>query len=706
MKRKVLVIAVQLVLLCTICTISPAKESSISNNKKEVFSADHSERTIFEIVDETSELLLLDWDNSDLRKHLRNLAEDTRLSGLYRIYLYQFEDIFRRIDLIRNKIEKKEVQNIDMRIKILQSGIKAKDLEEKMNLFDVEKNNQYANKTQYFGATSVDPIVVLNKNLLLELESFNREFVALKRKQKRLEYIYRNVKDAKYIEENNFRPIQRIYMGSTDIERIKPVITIVKDQEPNVSDKEFKIKLLRGEVMRAEKKYREIERSLKDRVFQIKTLQNQVIDISLLAVERKQILDKRDREIKRFRLDFEELIGRLDLSKEIIQERNKEILILKAQVHELVTKGKDVALVQSQLLSVEKIKVKELELIRKDMQVSLKKAEEETKAFKKLLRKEEKEGKRVVSKTKKDVAIRFKEQIEVFRGEIRKLNVKKVKNEKILKNKYSLLEKEHLKVEGQMMDLEKKLEISLKNNKTLKQQFKRKYVDWRKLQIMQKDLKNVRQGLKDAQTVILLSKKGYEKKERKTIELEKKHERLKKYLYKVKKRSEIKSEKIDSLKRQIASRKSSKGRQKFKRYIDKKDREIEELEGVLGIYREKLKKASFSLKDNVASIVTLEEQITLVQTDLFEQDEILEEAKRRIKELEKKIQGMQKNFSQIKRDEEDLGGLKKDRGFRSQEGMDGLNDFLEDRLEYGENFLPNIIKSDIENLRLQLESSN
>ncbi len=86
----------------------------------------------------------------------------------------------------------------------------------------------------------------------------------------------------------------------------------------------------------------------------------------------------------------------------------------------------------------------------------------------------------------------------------------------------------------------------------------------------------------------------------------------------------------------------------FSNQVKLKNEQIDELEGILGIYKEELAEARGEIKDNLANISTLEEQLTLVQTELFEKDEALNKTQTNLDDLKTEIKDLKKELDLLR----------------------------------------------------------
>ena len=78
-----------------------------------------------------------------------------------------------------------------------------------------------------------------------------------------------------------------------------------------------------------------------------------------------------------------------------------------------------------------------------------------------------------------------------------------------------------------------------------------------------------------------------------------------------------------------------------------KNQRLEELEGILNIYRSKLSETKDDLKKKTADLNNLEDQIIFVQERLFKKNKILKQTKERLVELEKQLAEVQKHLSRL-----------------------------------------------------------
>jgi len=76
-----------------------------------------------------------------------------------------------------------------------------------------------------------------------------------------------------------------------------------------------------------------------------------------------------------------------------------------------------------------------------------------------------------------------------------------------------------------------------------------------------------------------------------------------------------------------------------------KNEQLVELDGILGIYKDKLGDASREIKQKTTNILILEDQLAYVQKQLSEKDRIIKKAQAQIKEMKEQLKKVQSQFS-------------------------------------------------------------
>lgn len=84
-----------------------------------------------------------------------------------------------------------------------------------------------------------------------------------------------------------------------------------------------------------------------------------------------------------------------------------------------------------------------------------------------------------------------------------------------------------------------------------------------------------------------------------------------------------------------------------KEILDIKDEQLNEISGILQIYKLKLGDANTTLKEKSANIVTLEEQLNYVQEKLFQKDKVLSKTRKELSSLEKELLDLQERLNCI-----------------------------------------------------------
>ncbi|MBF0384549.1 MAG: hypothetical protein HQL27_01630 [Candidatus Omnitrophica bacterium] len=146
--------------------------------------------------------------------------------------------------------------------------------------------------------------------------------------------------------------------------------------------------------------------------------------------------------------------------------------------------------------------------------------------------------------------------------------------------------------------------------------------------------------------------------------------------------------------------------EKLQNIIKEKYAKIEELAGVLDIYKNKLLDANSIIKEKALNIQSLEQQLTLVQAKLSEKDEVIKKTNANLHSLETQLQEVQDRLLEIKDSgtqtqsrnpwiEDEIASLK--------EKIGNLNELIKQELREFEKINGNLPQQEIENLDNLLE---
>ena len=162
-------------------------------------------------------------------------------------------------------------------------------------------------------------------------------------------------------------------------------------------------------------------------------------------------------------------------------------------------------------------------------------------------------------------------------------------------------------------------------------------------------LEGYRQKLRDTEEIIAENNNSLDSLTDKLVNLQEQVENGRRTIIIGKRTITAKDKQISALKRTIDSLRAKKdtGRETLKIIISEKDDQLNELNNILGVYRAKLSEANNTLKTKDANTTTLEEQLILVQTKLFDKDKHLQIANEQLSSLGEQILEMQSKLEKL-----------------------------------------------------------
>lgn len=111
------------------------------------------------------------------------------------------------------------------------------------------------------------------------------------------------------------------------------------------------------------------------------------------------------------------------------------------------------------------------------------------------------------------------------------------------------------------------------------------------------------------------------------------------------------------------------------------ENQLVEVSGILEIYKLKLSDLNQNLKSNLSNIVDLENKLTLVQTKLFEKDQLIQKTEQGMQKLEQKLLELQNELDNLRQSYLENNLLKIKNRIGLQQQLNDINEFLEVELK-------------------------
>lgn len=638
---------------------------------------------------EIAEMLLIEPDNNELYAELDQLMADPEFPSEYKILLYQFRDLITFNTVLRSDIETLKNNNHLLRSRLIGAGMQEDLINRKIKAEikkypDLKRISQIADVPKKIFLNEVNATLELEKRHLLAIKEqvineYN-DLLAIKN-----EYFLKNRFETK--PSKKYMYAKRFYTSDGKSLLEPKTIAIVKSREREVQEANV-LHDLQKEIKQAQMKYDILHSLVASKDERIAKMQTDIVDLTMQVTQNDKTISQKNRAIANMTEQIEELDSRFQLSQQIIKNKTEEINQLQDKIlkvenlkNQKAELKKQLEQARANLKKSKKTKRNDLEK-SKDLRNQIQKLESELALSQKRVQtkqqlianlKQERaennpsnsnnlpEFAMVTDKLEeqKDINKDLTQKLQQLKSKMYTLQMGKLDSHESISVETAQVEQLNQKIEDLTLQLDSKNEIIAKllgelnlpsdtgilnANKELRQVNNKLVIQQEKLQSRLAKLNSELTALKTENAQLPQNQIHPSILQINNAELQKFNKKLKNELDNTWEIIKAKDAEIAKLKRTSQSYTDTPSTTDTQPYIDY----IYQLEGILGLYKEELSDAKNVIKSNNANISTLEEQLTLVQTQLYQKDEILQNTQNMLNETQQQMDVLKKELDRLR----------------------------------------------------------